>query len=116
MSIKGSQPSQSSSSSKEDIGKIIDQLPTELLNAMKEQNIVLLGGVEDVKKPLTKAIYHAKIKELIKPLRTQLNFRMPQALKISKDDTIKKDLLFYKEAYEEEAANINKIINAKCIK
>ena len=112
MSIKGSQPSQSSSSSKEDIGKIIDQLPTELLNAMKEQNIVLLGGVEDVKKPLTKAIYHAKIKELIKPLRTQLNFRMPQALKISKDDTIKKDLSFYKEAYEEEAANINKIVNA----
>ena len=115
MSIKGSQSSQLSSSSNhtiEDIGKIIDGLPQELLNAMKEQNIVLLGGVEDVKKPLTKAIYHAKKKELIKPLRTQLNFRMPQTIKISKDDTIKKDLLFYKKAYEEEAANINKIVNA----
>ena len=31
---------------------------------------------------------------------------------MSKNDTIKKDLLFYKKAYEEEAANINKIINA----
>ena len=115
MSIKGSQSSQLSSSSNhtiEDIGKIIDGLPQELLNAMKEQNIVLLGGVENVKKPLSKAIYHAKQKELIKPLRTQLNFRMPQTIKISKDDTIKKDLLFYKKAYEEEAANINKIVNA----
>jgi hypothetical protein len=37
---------------------------------------------------------------------------MPHALKISKEDTIKKDLLFYKEAYEVEAANINKIVNA----
>ena len=66
MSIKGSQPSQSSqntsNSNIEEIGKIIDQLPTELLKAMKEQNIVLLGGVEDVKKPLTKAIYHEKKK------------------------------------------------------
>ena len=31
---------------------------------------------------------------------------------MSKDDNIKKDLIFYKKAYEEEAANINKIINA----
>lgn len=100
-----------SSFTNEQIDSIIDNLPKELLEAMKEQNIVRTK-VEEVKKPLSRAIYDAKKKELIKQLRTQLNFRMPQSLKVSKDDTIKKDILFYRKAYEEEAANINKIINS----
>ena len=98
-----------SSFTNEQIDSIIDNLPKELLEAMKEQNIVRTK-VEEVKKPLSRAIYDAKKKELIKQLRSQLNFRMPQSLKFSKDDTIKKDLSFYKKAYEEEAANVNKII------
>ena len=103
--------SSKSSFTNEQIDSIIDNLPKELLEAMKEQNIVRTK-VEEVKKPLSRAIFDAKKKELIKQLRTQLNFRMPQSLKKTKDDTIKKDLLFYKKAYEEEAANVNKIINS----
>ena len=51
MSINGSKSPFNSKYTKEDIDKIIDQLSTELLDAMKEQNIVLLGH-EDVKKLL----------------------------------------------------------------
>ena len=109
MSVKTSNTN--SSFTNEQIDSIIDNLPKELLEAMKEQNIVRTK-VEEVKKPLSRAIYDAQKKELIKRLRTHLNFSMPQSLKVSKDDTIKKDLLFYKRAYEEEAANINKIINS----
>ena len=96
-----------------EIGTIIDNLPSELLEAMKEQHIVLVG-VNEIKKPLTRAIYDAKKEELIKKLRTQLNFRVPQSLKISNEETdiIKKDIMFYKRAYEDEATNINKIITS----
>ena len=96
-----------------EIGSIIDNLPSELLEAMKEQHIVLVG-VNEIKKPLTRAIYDAKKEELIKKLRTQLNFRVPQSLKISNEETdiIKKDIMFYKRAYEDEATNINKIITS----
>ena len=59
-----------------DIDRIIDQLPKELLDAMKKQNIVLIG-VEEVRIPLSKAVFHSKKEELIKQLRTQLNLRMP---------------------------------------
>ena len=97
----------------EEIGAIIDKLPQDLIDAMKEQH-VLLVGVSGVKKPLSQAIYDAKKEELIKPLRPQLNFIVPQSLKIINEEaeTIKKDLIFYKKAYEDEAANINKIINS----
>ena len=96
-----------------EIGSIIDNLPSELLEAMKEQHIVLVG-VNEIKKNLTRAIYDAKKEELIKKLRTQLNFRVPQSLKISNEETdiIKKDIMFYKRAYEDEATNINKIITS----
>lgn len=95
------------------IESIIDNLPSELLEAMKEQHIVLVG-VNEVQKPLIRAIYDAKKQELIKLLRTQLNFRVPESLKISNDETdiIRKDLMFYKRAYEDESTNINTIISS----
>ena len=79
--------------------------------ALNEQNIVA-NNINEVKKVLSKTIYDSKKAELIKPLKTQLNLRLPQSLKNSnpETETIKKDLLFYKKAYEIEAANINKII------
>ena len=113
-SVKSSQLANSQKSySNSEIESIIDNLPTELLEAMKEQHIVLVG-LNDIKKPLTRAIYDAKKQELIKTLRTQLNFRVPQSLKISNEETdiIKKDIMFYKRAYEDEATNINKIITS----
>ena len=96
------------------ISDIIDNLPSELLEAMKEQHIILEDVNETINKPVIKAIYDAKNEELIKPLRTQLNFRVPQSLKISNEETdlIKKDIMFYKIAYEDEATNINKIISS----
>ena len=94
-----------------EIDKIIDNLPKEFLEAMRNEN-VLLVDVNVVKKTLSKVIYDAKKEVLIKPLPTQINFKVPKSLKDSKDVTIKKDLIFYKRAYEEESANINEIINA----
>ena len=101
----------SSSVTDPEIDKIIDNLPKEFLEAMRNEN-VLLVDVNVVKKTLSKVIYDAKKEVLIKPLPTQINFKVPKSLKDSKDVTIKKDLIFYKRAYEEESANINKIINA----
>ena len=79
--------------------------------ALNEQNIVA-NNINEVKKVLSQTIYYSQKEELIKPLKTQLNLRLPQSLKNSnpETETIKKDLLFYKKAYEIEAANINKII------
>ena len=112
-SQSGLSESKNSSYTSQEIESIIDNLPTELLEAMKEQNVVLVG-VNEIKKPLTRAIYYAKKEELIKPLRTQLNFRVPQSLKVENEETdlIKKDIMFYKRAYEDEATNINKIISS----
>lgn len=103
-----------SNSSLTDIESIIDNLAPELLEAMKTQHILLVG-VKDINKNISKAIYDAKKEELIKPLRTQLNFRVPNSfLNSSKEtaETIKKDIMFYKKAYEDESASINKIIKS----
>ena len=101
-------------SSYTDIESIIDNLAPELLEAMKTQHILLVG-VKEINKHISKAIYDAKKEELIKTLRTQLNFRVPISLSnnTSKNAvTIKKDILFYKSAYEAEAISINQIIKS----
>jgi hypothetical protein len=103
--------SSSSFTSDPEIGNIIDNLPLEYLEAMKKENVILVS-VHDIKKPLSQAIYNSKKEEIIKPLRSQINFKVPKSLKNSTDDTIKKDLLFYKKAYETEAASINEIIHS----
>ena len=108
---KSYESSSSGSVTDPEIDKIIDNLPKEFLEAMRNEN-VLLVDVNVVKKTLSKVIYDAKKEVLIKPLPTQINFKVPKSLKDSKDETIKKDLIFYKRAYEEESANINEIINA----
>ena len=72
-------------SSSPDISSIIDGLPKELLEAMKNAHFILVG-VDDVKKPLSRAIYDAKKQEIIKPLRTQVNFKVPDSLKNSKEE------------------------------
>lgn len=103
-----------SNSSLTDIESIIDNLAPELLEAMKTQHILLVG-VKDINKNISKAIYDAKKEELIKPLRTQLNFRVPNSFLNSSEETtetIKKDIMFYKKAYEDESASINKIIKS----
>ena len=101
-------------SSYSDISSIIDDFPKELLEAMKNTHFIL-AGVDDVKRPFSRAIYDAKNQEIIKPLRTQVNFKVPDSLKNSKeerDEIIIKHLLFFKKSYEEEAVNVNKIINS----
>ena len=108
LSISGSS---SSLTSDPEIGNIIDNLPLEYLEAMKKENVILVS-VQDIKIPLSQAIYNSKKEEIIKPLRSQINFKVPKSLKNSTDDTIKKDLLFYKKAYEIEAASINEIIHS----
>ena len=103
-----------SGSSVTDVESMIDNLAPELLEAMKKQHILIVG-VKDLNRNISRAIYDAKKEELIKPLRTQLNFRVPNSLSNNQNEnalTIKKDILFYKKAYEDEAANINKIINS----
>ena len=103
-----------SGSSITDIESMIDNLAPELLEAMKKEHILLVG-VKEINKNISRAIYDAKKEELIKPLRTQLNFRVPNSLSNNQNEnalTIKKDILFYKKAYEDEATNINKIISS----
>ena len=114
MSIPGPRSISASGSSITDIESMIDNLAPELLEAMKKQHILIVG-VKEINKNISRAIYDAKKEELIKPLRTQLNFRVPNSLTNSQNEkalTIKKDIMFYKKAYEDEAANINNIISS----
>ena len=67
-------------------GKINYNLPKENLKALRNENL--------------------------EPFQTQMNFKLPKSLKDFRDETIKKDLLFYRRAYEDESSNINKIINS----
>ena len=102
----------SSKISMEDLEEAINNLQPELLEALKNEHIVI-NSVNVVKNPINRQIYDSKKKQLVKPLKTQLNFRVPESLKTKNDKSsksIKNDLLFYKKAYETEAANINKII------
>ena len=103
-----------SGSSITDIESMIDNITPEFLEVMTRQHILLVE-VKEINKNLGRAIYDAKKEELIKPLRTQLNFRVPNSLTNSQNEkalTTKKDIMFYKKAYEDEAANINNIINS----
>lgn len=112
--VKSKDSIRESISSNPEIDSIIDGLPKELLEAMKNEHIILVG-VSDVKKPLSRAIYDAKKQEIIKLLRTQLNFKVPDSLKNSneeRDNITKKDLSFFKKSYEDEAVNVNKIIKS----
>lgn len=78
---------------------------------MKEKNAVRTK-IEYIKNSSSNDIDDRKSYGLITPLRTQLNFKVPESIRKSKDSTIKNDILFYKRAYEEEVVNLNKLINS----
>ena len=101
-------PSRSSQSFQiSELDEIIKNLPEEYRQVM---NQVIVVDVQNVKKDLKDQIFDAKKPELIEKLEEQINFVLSKSLKDKKYDLIKKDLLFYKTAYENEAANVNKII------
>jgi len=90
-------------------GDYFDELPPELkllvINTMK------FNDINSTSKSVSKNIYQIKKKILIDRLKQQINFIMPNSLRNAKDNSIKKDLLYYRRAYEEEAKNINEIID-----
>ena len=87
----------------------IKELPPEYREAM---NSAIIIEFRKVNNKLKDQIYDSKKEELIGKLDTQINFIVPETLKNPKYDTIKKDILFYKNAYESEVTNVNKIIEA----
>ena len=89
--------------------EIIDKLPEEYRKAMNFGIVVEVGNLNN---KLKGQIYDAKKEELIEKLSTQINFTVSKALLDKKYEIIKKDIIFYKNAYESEAANINKLIEA----
>ena len=89
--------------------EIYNNLPEDLKKAM---NIIHIIEVKKLNDNLGDVIYDAKKVELIEKIDPQINFLLPKSLKNSKDSIIKKDLIFYKKAYENEATHINKIIEA----
>ena len=88
---------------------MIDKLPEEYRKAMNFGIVVEAGNLNN---KLKEQIYDSKKEELIEKLSTQINFTVTKALLDKKYETIKKDIIFYKNAYESEAANINKLIEA----
>ena len=90
-----------------DLEEKIKNLPPEYRSIMNNGIIIELSNV---KNRISEQIYDSKKQELIEKLDTQINFILPESLKNEKYDSIKKDLTFYKKAYESEAANVNKII------
>jgi hypothetical protein len=92
-----------------DLEEKIKNLPPEYRSIMNNGIIIELSNV---KNRISEQIYDSKKQELIEKLDTQINFILPESLKNEKYDSIKKDLTFYKKAYESEAANVNKIIEA----
>ena len=93
----------------EQLRLMIDKLPEEYRKAMNFGIVVEAGNLNN---KLKDQIYDSKKEELIEKLSTQINFTVTKALLDKKYETIKKDIIFYKNAYESEAANINKLIEA----
>ena len=80
------------------------------LNKKMEQQHISYSFLNDLNEPLFKAIKDAKKKYLIKEFNTQINFTLPKVLVISKKKYLLKKIKFYRDAYEKEANNINRII------
>ena len=88
-----------------------DKLALELKEIMKEKNISY-EGLNNKYQLLIKAIIDLTKKELIQPLKTQINFIMPLNLRISsnKNNKIKEQIKVLLRSYEKEALNISLII------
>jgi hypothetical protein len=85
------------------------ELPPELKELVI--NSLQFNDINSTSKSISKKIYQIKKKVLIDRLKKQINFIMPTSLRDLKDNSIKKDLLYYRKAYEEEVKNINEIID-----
>jgi myosin protein heavy chain len=90
-------------------GDYFDELPPDLKNLVI--NSLQFNDINSTSKSLSKKIYQIKKKVIIERLKQQINFKMPNSLRNANDNSIKKDLLYYRRAYEEEAKNINEIID-----
>ena len=90
-------------------GDYFDELPSDLKELV--MNSFQMNDINSTSKSVSKTIYKAKKEVLIDRLKTQINFIMPNSLRNEKDNSIKKDLLYYRTAYEDEAKNINEIID-----
>ena len=90
----------------EQLRLMIDKLPEEYRKAMNFGIVVEAGNLNN---KLKEQIYDSKKEELIEKLSTQINFTVTKALLDKKYETLKKDIKFYKNAYENEAATINKL-------
>ena len=90
-------------------GDYFDELPPELKQLVV--NAIKFDDINSTSKSVSRNIYQMKKKILIDRLKPQINFIMPNSLRDAKDNSIKKDLLYYRKAYEEEAKNINAIID-----
>ena len=99
----------SSVSSLSELSNKIKDLPPEYREAM---NSAIVIEFKKINNALRDQIYDSKKEVLIAKLDTQINFIVPETLKNPKYDTIKKDILFYKKAYESEVTNVNKIIES----
>ena len=90
-------------------GDYFDELPPDLKNLVI--NSLQFNDINSTSKSISKKIYQIKKKVIIERLKQQINFKMPNSLRNANDNSIKKDLLYYRRAYEEEAKNINEIID-----
>lgn len=90
-------------------GDVFEQLPSELKSLVL--NSFQCSDINKMAKSVSKVIYQVKKKVLIDRLKQQINFKIPNSLKKANDNSIKKDLLYYLRAYEEETKNINEIID-----
>ena len=90
-------------------GDYFDELPPELKQLVI--NSLQFNDINSTSKSISKKIYQIKKKVIIDRLKPQINFIMPNSLRNANDNSIKKDLLYYRRAYEEEAKNINEIID-----
>ena len=85
------------------------ELPPELKQLV--MNPLNFKYVDSTSKSISKTINSIKKNFLIGRINSQVNFIVPNSLRKAKDNSIKKDLLYYRNAYEEEAKNINNIID-----
>lgn len=90
-------------------GDLFDALPPELKELVI--NHPQMKEVNSISRSVSRVIYQVKKETLIDKVKQQINFKMPNSLKNEKDSSIKKDLLYYLRAYEEEAKNINELID-----
>ena len=92
-------------------GDCFADLPPDLMELV--MNSFQFNDINSTSKNISKIIYKTKKDLLIDRLKQQINFIMPNSLRNEKekDNSIKKDLLYYRKAYEEEVKNINEIID-----